>query len=241
MLEVCSSVAIPQPVRTSLGALFLAGALGLCPARAAAEGPPQLDPRRLFSEGVLSPGYPARHARSTARPLSLADEGGGTILSLQFNPALFAFGVWSARAELAPVPYVSLLGEYSRINNFEVPGFKGNLRLDGNVLDLGLHFWPLGEGLQGPYLGPRYSFGSGKDQEGLGEGDLSGWGADLGYQWVAGVFAFNLGAGLGQATARVRPSEELRGRDEIPEELRQAEASATFLRPYLTVGMGLAF
>jgi hypothetical protein len=229
-------------VRISPGALLLAASLSLLPSPASAAEPPAPPPdlRRLFFDGVLSPGYPARHGASTARPIPLASEDHFTVLSLLANPALFAFGVWSARVELAPIPFASVLIEYSRIRNFNVPGLKNNIHLDGNVVDLGLHFWPLGEGARGVYLGPRYSLGSGEDRSGYGEGDLSGWGADLGYQWVAGAFAFNLGAGLGQATARVRPTEALRRREDIPDALRQAETSATFLRPYLTVGLGLA-
>lgn len=230
-------------MRIFFGLIPLVGLLFFSPRAAQAQGTPpeQLDLRQLFSSGVLSPGYPARHASSSGQPISHADGESFTVLSLQVNPALFAYGVWAARAELAPIPYVSFLFEYNRINNFDVPKFKGNIHLDGNVFDLGVHVWFAGEGVQGPYLGPRYSFGSGKDRSGYGEGDLSGWGADLGYQWVAGLFAFNLGAGLGRATARVRPTDELRARTDIPEELKLTEASETFLRPYLTVAAGLAF
>jgi hypothetical protein len=229
-------------VQISPGVLLLTASLVLRPSPANATEPPAPPPdlRRLFFDGALSPGYPARHSTSTARPISLASEDRFTVLSLLANPALFAFGVWSVRVELAPIPFASVLADYSRIRDFDVPGLKGNVHLDGNVIDLGLHVWPLGEGARGFYLGPRYSLGSGEDRLGYGEGDLSGWGADLGYQWVAGLFAFNLGAGLGQATARVRPTEALRRREDIPDALRQAEASATFLRPYLTVGIGLA-
>ncbi|MCU0655999.1 MAG: hypothetical protein MUF64_12300 [Polyangiaceae bacterium] len=231
-------------MRLSPGLLFLA-ALSSFSRSACAQQDPPLDLRYLFSRGALSPGYPRLHAGSSGQPLALA--GGGadgprhTIFSVLVNPALFAFGVWAGRVELAPIPYLSVLAEYNRIQDFEVPKLRGNIHLDGNVVDLGLHFWPMGEGAAGFYLGPRYSFGSGTDNKGLGEGSLSGWGADLGYQWVAGVFAFNLGAGLGHATARVRPSAELRARVDIPEVLRQLEATETFLRPYLTVAIGLAF
>ncbi|MCS6902543.1 MAG: hypothetical protein RMJ98_22955 [Myxococcales bacterium] len=229
-------------MRISFGApLLTAFILFLSVSASATEPSHPLDLRRLFFDGVLSPGYPARHSTSTARPIPLASEESFTVLSILVNPAFFPLGVWSVRAELAPLRYISGLAEYSRIQNFDVPGLKGKSHLDGNALDLGFHVWPQGKGVHGVYLGPRYSFGSGEDRTGYGEGDLSGWGADLGYQWVAGLFSFNLGAGLGQATARIRPTEALRTREDIPESLRQTEARATFLRPYLTVGLGLSF
>jgi len=214
------------------------------------------DLRQLFSGGALSPGYTRIHATSTARPLTLAGSGdssksrdgskgrgseGPTHVSVQVNPALFAFGVWSLRAEIAFVPFLSILGEYSRINGFNVPKLGNRIHLDGNLIDVGLHLWPMGDGARGFYLGPRYSSGSGDDQEGLGQGKLSGWGVDAGYQWVSGLFSFNLGAGLGKARATITPSAGLRASPDAPESLKQDETSETFLRPYVTIGLGLAF
>lgn len=197
---------------------------------------------QLFATGALSPGYPQRHATSTARPLRGSDGSATlTFLALQFNPALFAFGVWSVRGEMAFLPFMSILGEYNRLSDFTVPKLDNRIHLDGYVVDLGLHLWPGGEGLRGFYIGPRASFGSGSDREGQGEGGLVGYGGDFGYQWVAGIFAFNLGVGVGRATVKIEPTDVLKNSPDAPESLRQASVSETFWRPYLTVGLGFGF
>ncbi|RYE93283.1 MAG: hypothetical protein EOO75_04730 [Myxococcales bacterium] len=207
------------------------------------EGPIDLGP--LFASGALSPGYPRQHERSTARPLAMGSEARPTILTVQVNPALFAFGIWSFRAELALVPYVSVLAEYSRISNFAVPKLNEDIHLDGNLYDLGLHVWPQGDGARGFYVGPRYSFGSGSDRSGYGQGELRGWGVDLGYQWVVGLFAFNLGLGAGPGRATITPSDAVKNDPGIPPEIRallgEARTTVNFPRPYITIALGAAF
>lgn len=227
-------------------AVAITGGLWASPAHAQGRpGEGAIDLGALFSTGVLSPGYPRQHDHSSSRPLAMGSEARPTILTVQVNPALFAFGIWSFRAELALVPYVSVLAEYSRINDFVVPKLNEDIRLDGNLYDLGLHLWPQGDGARGFYVGPRYSFGSGSDRSGYGQGELRGWGIDLGYQWVVGLFAFNLGLGAGPGRATIRPSDSVKNDPSIPPEIREllgdASTTVTFPRPYITLGLGAAF
>ena len=222
-------------------AVLLAG-----PRPARADAPPadtRIDLNTLFGTGALSPTYPRLHAGSTASklsPASVSDGDGPTWVSVQVNPALFAFGIWSFRAEVAIIPYLSVLGEYSRVHNFSVPKLEDDVHLDGNLYDVGLHLWPQGHGVRGFYLGARYSFGSGTDGV-YEEGKLRAWGVDLGYQWVAGVFAFNLGVGGGPGKATITPSDAVRNDPSTPPELRDKSVEVTFPRPYVTVGLGAAF
>jgi hypothetical protein len=197
-----------------------------------------VDPAQLFAapDGPLSPGYPARRPASTGPRLDVFEvEERSPILGVLFNPALFGYGKWSGRVELAPLRAVSVFVEYSRLTGLAIPKFSE--RVDGHVVEVGLHLFPMADGLRGFYLGPRYISGTGEDQGGLASGELSGWGADLGYQWVAGFFMVNVGVGIGKAKATVTPRPETA--DQLPEGDREP-AERSFLVPLATVGIGLA-
>lgn len=197
-----------------------------------------VDPGRLFAapDGPLSPGYPRRRPVSTAARLDLLDPvTRSPILGVLFNPALFGYGKWSGRVELAPVKALAFFAEYSRLRGVTIPKFPE--RVDGHAIEVGLHLFPMADGLRGLYLGPRYISGTGEDQAGLASGELSGWGADLGYQWVAGFLMVNVGAGIGKAKAKVTPAPETV--DQLPEGDREP-AERSFWLPVVTVGIGLA-
>lgn len=228
--------------RLLLAAASLIGLLGASPCAAQARPDAPLDLRTLFTTGPLSPGFPAKHRGSSGAPLGVIEPGERRpIFGVLFNPALFAFGRWSASAELAFLPVLSVFVEGSRILNFKVAKLPDDHdKISGYLVDVGLHLWLFGEGLRGVYLGPRTFFGSGSETDGLADGKLSGWGADLGYQWVAGVFSVNVGAGLGSAKVVVTPTDDAVQRAKLPEGLQQ-EVTRTFLIPLVTVGIGAAF
>jgi hypothetical protein len=121
-----------------------------------------IDPRQLFVApgGPLSPGYPQRHPTSTAPPMDLLDgQARSPILGVLFNPALFAYGKWSGRVELAPLRAVSVFAEYSRLRGLIIPRFPE--RVDGHMVEVGLHLFPLADGLRGLYGHGRGSGGIG--------------------------------------------------------------------------------
>jgi hypothetical protein len=199
-----------------------------------------LDLRALFTqpEGVLSPGYTDRHGGRTARPLSYASGERGPIFGLLFNPALGAFGKWSLRAELAPVPYVSVFLEGSRVIDADVPRVPEPI--SGTTYDVGLHLFPMGDGLRGFYLGPRYSRGSGHSKDGLVDGAMTGWGGDIGWQFVVSVIAINIGVGATDNEIVATPSAEAIARG-LPAEGLPAEVRHQQVLPLVTAGLGLAF
>jgi hypothetical protein len=197
-----------------------------------------VDPRLLFTapDGPLSPGYAQRHPASTAPRFDVMEgQGSSPRLGVLINPALFAYGKWSGRVELAPLRAISVFVEYSRLRGLTIPKFPESV--DGHVVEVGFHLFPMADGLRGLYLGPRYISGKGEDQAGLASGELSGWGGDIGYQWVAGFFLVNVGAGVARATAKVTPAPETA--DQLPEGDREP-AERTFWAPVVTVGLGLA-
>lgn len=208
-----------------------------------------LDYRALFGapDGVLSAGYPDRHATSTARPLSFVTPRAGPTVSVLFNPALAPLGKWSGRLELAPVRALSLFAEASFVRGLKVPRVASQLSryVDGEMLDVGLHLFPAGKGLRGFYIGPRLSLGAGDTQDGLARGTLRGWGFDLGVQWNISALAFNLGAGLAHNDITLKRGDDAerlaaeRG-VQIPEELGQGASRAQLL-PLITAGVGFAF
>lgn len=158
-------------------------------------------------------------------------------VALLFNPALAPLGKWSGRLEVAPLRHHALFVEVSRVRLT-----VDDVRAEGWEIDVGYHLFVLGNGLAGVYIGPRYGRGFGHTD--VAQADVVGYGGDLGFQWVVGPIAFNIGLGAAYAkgVAEPRPgvlddpslSPEVRA--EIP---KRVEKSGMI--PLATLGLGLAF
>ena len=211
---------------------------------AAQQSPTAPDLPRLFStrDGSLSPGYPARHAASTAAPLEVIEHGSSrAYVAVLFNPALAPLGKWSARIEIAPLPAHALFVEGSLLNlSSGLTGYSDDIR--GRSLDIGYHLYPLGRGLDGLYLGPRIFFGSGSTD--LAVGKVFGYGGDIGYQWVFGPVALNVGIGAAYAKVSVDASGSVPAGFAVPPEyvaLLSQPIDQALVIPVATLGLGFAF
>jgi hypothetical protein len=175
---------------------------------------------------------------STAAPLDLfAHEEAVPRVALLVNPALAPLGKWSARLEVAPLRAHALFVEASRAR-IDV----GDTRVSGSEIDLGYHLFPLDRGLSGFYLGPRYLYAKGESD--VARGTASGFGADLGFQWVIGVFALNFGAGVARAKIVIEPKSELASAAGVPDEVKASLPSrveTTQIVPLGTFGVGVSF
>ena len=198
-----------------------------------------MDPRALFAPGgALSPGFVETHARSTAAPLDLSDRAShGPRVAAIFNPVLAPLGKWSARLEVAPLRAHALFVEGSIVR------FSANdVHVSGIELDVGYHLFPLDQGLSGFYVGPRYVHASGESD--VARGTVSGFGGDLGFQWVLGVVALNMGVGAAWAKIKIAPKAELLADPNVPDEVKaQLPPSVDEMRavPLATFGLGVAF
>jgi hypothetical protein len=104
----------------------------------------------------------------------------------------------------------------------------------------------MGDGLNGFYIGPRYSTGKGDTAEATGQ--YTGWGGDLGYQFViASHLVINLGLGAiyinGSAAAKdsAIASYVPSGVDPANYGIdTQQTVSKSLLLPVATLGVGLA-
>lgn len=200
---------------------------------------PAIDPAALFAPGgVLSPGFVGAHSRSTAAPLDLYDATShAPRVAALFNPALAPLGKWSARIEIAPLRAHALFVEASlvRIDVSEV-------RVTGTELDVGYHLFPFDQGLSGLYIGPRYLRATGESD--VARGKVSGFGGDLGFQWVLGIVAINMGIGAAYAKVTIEPKAELLASPDVPDDVKAAVPSAvdtTRVVPLGTFGIGVAF
>ena len=187
--------------------------------------------------GPLSPGYPSEHAGVEAPAPALFGPERRPVGVLLANPALGMLGKLSARLEVAPAAAHAFFVEGSKLD-IAVPGV--DQRVQGYSVDLGYHLFPMGDGLRGFYIGPRGFYGAGSTD--LARGTILGYGGDLGYQWVIGPIAINLGAGASRATATVEPEPAvlvgvpLQARAAVP-----ARVEKTLVVPLATAGLGLAF
>lgn len=176
------------------------------------------------------------------RPLD-ADAKPHTTLSAIFNPALMRFGKTTGRFELAPYGPHALFLELSRLSlDIEDKGYK--VQVTGREIDVGYHLFPLSQGARGFYLGPRYVRGSGETEGASGE--FTGWGGDLGYQWVvANHLVINLGVGAMYVSGTAQLDPEVLGDIEVPEDQESGfeslgSGSGSYLLPLVTLGIGLA-
>jgi hypothetical protein len=156
-----------------------------------------------------------------------------------FNPALTALGKTSGRFELAPLSAHAVFGEASRLALYVDDIDRA---VSGTEVDLGYHLFPQGRGVYGLYLGPRYMFGSGEIPE--AQWEFTGWGADLGYQFVvANHVVLNLGAGIARVDGSVTLDDEML--DGLPADQARglgslSTQSKSFWIPLVTVGLGIA-
>jgi hypothetical protein len=226
----------------SLGvAVALVGLVTAVPARSAEPSGARvmLDVRRLFGPGgALSPVVPREESAPREADPKGSDRDGPPVLAVMANPALGLLGKWSARAEVAPHPSHAIFVEGSKLN-VAVPGIDE--RVEGYSVDVGYHLYPMGRGLDGVYVGPRGFFGVGSTP--VAQGTLLGYGGDVGYQWVVGRLAVNVGAGAARATATVQPKPEaLEGESPIVRaQLAGRTEQRSFFVPIATAGLGVAF
>jgi hypothetical protein len=211
----------------------------LATAARADERRPAPDPRALFGPGgVLSPGYVDAHARSTAAPLDqLTPDRGVPRVAVLFNPALAPVGKWAGRLEVAPFRAHALFLEVSSVRLD-----AGDTRVDGTEIDVGYHLFPLGDGLSGLYLGPRWMHGTGESD--VARGTANGWGGDVGFQWVVGPVAINFGAGVAYAHFVTEPKLEILASPDISPDVKAQipkQVDTWQILPLATAGLGLAF
>lgn len=228
----------PRSARPHAAALAIALA-SLASGVRADERRPAPDPRELFAPGgVLSPGYVDAHARSTAKPLDLVTpEGRAPRVAVVFNPALAPLGKWAGRLEVAPFRAHALFVELSSVRLD-----TGDTRVDGTEIDIGYHLFPLGDGLAGLYLGPRWVRGTG--QSDVARGTATGWGGDIGFQWVVGPIAINFGAGVAYAHFVIDPKLELITSPDVSPEVKAQipkQVDTWQILPLATAGLGFAF
>ena len=187
---------------------------------------------------MLSPGFVEAHARSTAPPLDLYDkESRAPRVAALFNPVLAPLGKWSARVEVAPLRAHALFVEGSVVR-FDV----GDVRVSGTELDVGYHLFPLDQGLAGFYLGPRYLHATGESD--VARGTDNGFGGDLGFQWVLGVVAINMGVGVAWTKVTLDPKTELLSSPDVPDDVKASVPAPVEVKrvfPLGTLGVGLAF
>lgn len=199
-----------------------------------------LEPQALFSSGVLSPDYPSHHSASSGHSLQIVGKEKPSV-GILFNPGQALFSIWTLHFEFAPFRYISFPIETTVLWNTKLPNLDKPVTLSGAALAAGLYLWPSGESMRGWYLGPRYSAGIGgtRYQGTSSIWYLSSWGADLGYQWVSGVFALNLGVGLSRATIRTESNVQY---DTAPgEQFSIPTINKAFLLPSLSIAIGVAF
>lgn len=207
---------------------------------AAAEQP--FSPPRLFGPGgplaPFPPGGPPPSAPApTLSPLGTGGLGAFPVFSALFNPALAPLGKWSARVEVAPVRYLSLVADGSLLK-IDFPNVP---TIEGRSIEIGGHIWPGGEGVRGFYVGPRYLYGKGDSNEATGT--LTGWGFDVGYQLVFGHFALNLGAGVEAGKLSLSPKGDPAVLGTVDPGLvarLQRESNETRVLPVATIGLGFA-
>ena len=171
------------------------------------------------------------------KPVEDANTEPQTYVTVIVNPVLAAWGKFGGRIEVAPLAAHALFFELSSLS-FDVP--EVDRHLSGMEYDFGYHFFPLGHGVDGFYIGPRLIYAHGESDEVVGS--LWGFGADLGYQLVIiRYIALNAGIGAAHVSATVEPQ---------PGYVDQAQAlgfdgslsqSVSFWVPLATLGAGMAF
>jgi len=113
-------------------------------------------------------------------------------LTIGVDPIGMAFGEWGGRVELALSPSHAF---------FFAPGYRTGVLSPGISLEVGYHLFPLGNGLDGPFVGP--SVGAAIS---LGDARFSLRGAMMaGWQVILGPIALALSGGI---EAHLSPSSE---------------------------------
>lgn len=191
----------------------------------------------------LQPALGPSIVEQDSAPNPAADRADATNVSAFINPALFKLGKVTGHVELAPYGPHALFLEVSRLS-LDIQDRGYSVQAKGWEYDVGYHLFPLARGARGFYIGPRYVRGSGQAQG--ASGDFSGWGGDLGYQWVfANHLVFNLGAGAMYVSGSASldpsaiddtylPPSGSSGFESLSSE------SGSYLLPLLTAGLGLA-
>ncbi len=104
-------------------------------------------------------------------------------LAISVDPIAMALGEWGARGEVAVTPSHAL---------FVSPGYRTGAISPGISLEVGYHLFPLGDGLDGPFIGPLVGVAISLDSVGV---SVRG-GAEAGWQVILGALALGLSAGV---------------------------------------------
>ncbi|MBW2460844.1 MAG: hypothetical protein JRH11_04305 [Deltaproteobacteria bacterium] len=104
-------------------------------------------------------------------------------LAIGVDPIAMALGEWGARGELAVTPSHAL---------FVSPGYRTGALSPGISLEIGYHLFPLGDGLDGPFIGPSIGVAVSVDSARV---SLRG-GATAGWQVILGALALGFSAGV---------------------------------------------
>jgi hypothetical protein len=125
----------------------------------------------------------AQDPEAPSQELSTDPEPPTPLGAATVDPLGMAFGEWTARFELALVPAHAILVEV---------GYRDTSLSPGITVELGYHLYPLGEGVDGPFVGPSVGFAITTDRA-----EVSAFGAlEAGWQLVLGPFALGIAGGI---------------------------------------------